>query len=197
MNKIGLVLGGGGVRGAYQVGAVKALYELGFRCEVVTGTSVGALNAFLIAQDDINLLEEVWKKVHFEHIMDYKHKTRKKGLETMIMAPLKGGFSLQPLENLIKEHVIEEKVRNSDIDVGIVITENFMKYRPYTLDQIPKNEIHHYLLASCSAWPFLKKRTIDGKTYYDGFFSDNLPIKLAQDMGAEKIIAIDLVKGFW
>jgi NTE family protein len=196
VDKVGLVLGGGGVRGAYQVGAIKALYEIGFKCDIVTGTSVGALNALLVAQEDISVLEKVWYSVDFENVMDYKHKLKNKSLETFLMAPLKGGFSLSPLGELVEKHIDEEKVRNSNIKLGIVITENLKKYSPYTIDDIPKGKLNEYLLASCSAWPFLKKRKIDGKVAFDGYFTDNLPIKLAQDMGAKKIIAFDLVKGF-
>jgi predicted acylesterase/phospholipase RssA len=105
VNKVGLVLGGGGVRGAYQVGAIKALYELGFKCDIVTGTSVGALNALLVAQENIDLLEEVWNNVDFESVMDYKHKLKNKSLETFVMAPLKGGFSLSPLGELVKKYI--------------------------------------------------------------------------------------------
>lgn len=196
MKKVGLVLGGGGVRGAYQVGAIKALYELGFKCDVVTGTSVGALNALLVAQGNIDLLEEVWNNVDFENVMDYKHKLKNRSLETFVMAPLKGGFSLSPLGELVQKYIDEDVARNSKIKLGIVITENLKKYSPHRIEDIEKGRLCEYLLASCSAWPFLKKRKIDGKVAYDGYFSDNLPIKLAQDMGAEKIIAFDLVKGF-
>lgn len=44
----GLVLDGGGARGAYQIGAWKALREAGVKIEAVAGTSVGALNGALI-----------------------------------------------------------------------------------------------------------------------------------------------------
>lgn len=39
--KTGLVLGGGGSRGAYEIGVWQALRELGIGIDVVTGTSVG------------------------------------------------------------------------------------------------------------------------------------------------------------
>ncbi|HZK10065.1 MAG TPA: patatin-like phospholipase family protein, partial [Clostridia bacterium] len=44
VKKIGIVLEGGGVRGAYQAGALKALYENKIKPDVITGTSIGALN---------------------------------------------------------------------------------------------------------------------------------------------------------
>ena len=50
--KKGLVLAGGGSRGAYQIGVWQALRELDFQIQAVAGTSVGALNAAMVAQED-------------------------------------------------------------------------------------------------------------------------------------------------
>jgi predicted acylesterase/phospholipase RssA len=64
--RIGLVLCGGGFKGAYQIGAWKALRELGVtRLSAIAGTSVGALNAVLIANGDSAAAEEVWVKTAF------------------------------------------------------------------------------------------------------------------------------------
>src|SRR6266404_2794406 len=61
--RIGLVLGGGGAKGAYQVGVYKALCEAGidasaFGC--IAGTSVGALNALLFAVKNVEDAEKMW-----------------------------------------------------------------------------------------------------------------------------------------
>lgn len=60
--KIGVVLAGGGAKGAYQVGAWKALEEYGVtkNVSVISGTSVGALNAALFACTDIETQEGIW-----------------------------------------------------------------------------------------------------------------------------------------
>ena len=49
-----LVLSGGGSRGAYEIGAWQALEELGVKFDGVYGTSIGAMNAALVAQGDLN-----------------------------------------------------------------------------------------------------------------------------------------------
>ena len=49
----GLVLEGGGTKGAYQIGAYKALRDLGIEFQGVAGTSIGALNGAYIIQNDI------------------------------------------------------------------------------------------------------------------------------------------------
>ena len=54
----GIVLEGGGARGAYQIGVWKALREAGMKIKGVAGTSVGALNGALICMDDLGKAEE-------------------------------------------------------------------------------------------------------------------------------------------
>lgn len=193
--KNALVLGGGGSRGAYQIGAIIALNELGYKFHVVTGTSVGALNASLLAVNKLNLLKEIWEKIDYNTIIEHKYKFKNRTLETLIKAPLKGGFSVAPLEELLQKHLNVEELKKSEIKIGIVYTRPFKKYASVKLQEIDENKIIDYIVTSCSAYPFLKKRKIEGKKCYDGYFSDNVPVKLAKEMGANKIIAIDIMKG--
>ena len=60
--KLGLVLAGGGGKGAYQIGVWKYLKEIGLtdKIEVISGTSVGGLNAALMATDDYESAERIW-----------------------------------------------------------------------------------------------------------------------------------------
>lgn len=60
--KIGLAFEGGGGKGAYQIGVWKALYERGLDKYIaaVSGTSIGAMNAFLFACGDYELSEQIW-----------------------------------------------------------------------------------------------------------------------------------------
>ena len=72
--KIGIVFEGGGGKGAYQIGAWKAIRELGIEKYVtcVSGTSVGALNAALFYKGDIHLAEEVWTSIDDDDIIHIK-----------------------------------------------------------------------------------------------------------------------------
>jgi predicted acylesterase/phospholipase RssA len=68
--KIGLVLCGGGAKGAYQVGCWKALKEVGMdKFAVVSGTSVGALNGPLIATGDYQRAVKIWMELTEGHIL--------------------------------------------------------------------------------------------------------------------------------
>jgi NTE family protein len=62
-----LVLQGGGALGAYQVGAYQALEEMGYLPDWVAGTSIGAINAAVIAGNEpgnrLNKLEELWNEI--------------------------------------------------------------------------------------------------------------------------------------
>ena len=69
-----LVLGGGGSRGAYQFGAIKALKELGYEYEIITGASVGALNALFLGHDKYDLLEKMWHTINFEMVINHNYK---------------------------------------------------------------------------------------------------------------------------
>lgn len=68
MAKLGLVLSGGGAKGAYHVGVIKALQELGIQIDMLSGASIGALNgAVLLSAKDQSLglvhLEKLWDKL--------------------------------------------------------------------------------------------------------------------------------------
>ena len=73
--KIGLVLAGGGARGAYEIGVWKALRELGIDqyIKVVSGSSIGALNSMLFVQGDIDFAEKLWKSITKEQILHTNH----------------------------------------------------------------------------------------------------------------------------
>jgi predicted acylesterase/phospholipase RssA len=65
-----LVLSGGGGKGAYEVGCIRALYRCGVRnFSAIAGTSVGALNASLIAQRDIRTLVRIWRNIRYQDVM--------------------------------------------------------------------------------------------------------------------------------
>ena len=66
----GLVLEGGGAKGAYQIGAWKALKEAGVKINAVAGTSVGALNGALICMDELEMAQQMWSNLTYSQVMD-------------------------------------------------------------------------------------------------------------------------------
>ena len=61
--KVGFVFSGGGAKGAVQVGMVRRVWDKGIRPDIVTGNSVGAINAFFAAQGKIDQMEAFWKSI--------------------------------------------------------------------------------------------------------------------------------------
>lgn len=79
MAKLGLVLSGGGAKGAYHVGVIKALQELGIQIDILSGASIGALNgAVLLSAKDQVLglahLEKLWDKLPEVQPIQFKGK---------------------------------------------------------------------------------------------------------------------------
>ena len=106
----GLVFDGGGARGAYQIGAWKALVEAGVKINAVAGTSVGALNGALVCMGDVEKAEDIWSKMTFSTVMDvddewmerlfHKQTTIKEFLNEGWKRLKDGGIDITPLRNL-------------------------------------------------------------------------------------------------
>ena len=74
----GLVLEGGGARGAYQIGVWKALLEFGVKIKGIAGVSVGALNGALFCMGDYLKAEELWSCITYSNIMNVNEKQIRK-----------------------------------------------------------------------------------------------------------------------
>ena len=67
--RIGLCLCGGGAKGAYQAGVIKALYDRSINFNAISGTSIGAVNGYFIFTNNVEKLEEMWTDID----ADIKH----------------------------------------------------------------------------------------------------------------------------
>lgn len=199
--KRAIVLSGGGGKGAYQIGVWKALRKLHIKYDIVTGTSVGALNGAFMVQKDYKNALKVWKNMSFKSVYNKDIKedlSTKEGKKELVSMYAKGividkGMDVENLENLLLKYLDENKVRKSKIDYGL-ITFNLttLKAMTYVKKDIPKGKLKDYMMASATCYPVFKKKEIDKNIYIDGGVYDNLPINLAISMGANQIIAIDL-----
>ena len=200
----GLVLEGGGAKGAYQIGAWKALREEGVKIKGISGVSVGALNGALICMDDFERAEEIWKNIEYSHVMAVSNDTIKAlkrkdfkalNLQELISSGLKivkdGGFDITPLKNLITQVVgDEEKIKNSEREL-FVVTYSVSDRKELAVD-IRSGEtgsIKDMLLASAYFMVF-KNEKLGGKRYVDGGGFNNVPINVLIDRGYEDIIVI-------
>ncbi len=201
----GLILEGGGSKGSYQIGAYKALKEMGIHFDGIAGTSVGALNGALIAQDEYERAHEIWSNITpqnviniedemFEKIKDLDINVKNFNMIIKILSKTLNnkGLDISPLREMLIQHIDENKIRNSKKDFGIVtLSINALKPQKLFLDDIPQNMLVDYLIAS-SSLPIFKLEKINGKLYLDGGFYDNLPIGLLKDKEYDELVVIRL-----
>ncbi len=201
--KRAIVLSGGGSRGAYEMGAWRTLNKLGIKYQLVTGTSIGAINAALMAQGDIDLADRLWRTITLENVMEgglnldfdlERYMSHGPELVAFLKRYARNrGADITPLIELIRENINEDKVRASPIDMGLV-TVRFPTLGPVEamLRDIPEGRLSDYLLASAACFPAFPVYRMDGDGFIDGGYYDNMPIPMALREGAEEIVAIDL-----
>ncbi len=200
---LGLTLEGGGAKGAFHLGAVKALTEEGYAFDGITGTSIGALNGALLAQGDFHKAYELWESMDNSLIFDIedtymqKFRDKKVDLQTLSYFSIKlkdileqKGLDTSRIRELLKRVVDEEKLRSSPIDFGLV-TVSISDLKPLELykEDIPEGKMVDYLMASAN-FPAFKIEPLDGKYYVDGGFYDNCPVNLLIRKGYDKIFAV-------
>jgi NTE family protein len=203
--KFGLVLEGGGAKGSYEIGACKALEDMGIEISAVTGTSVGALNGVMVAQHEVEKAYKLWHDIHPSQVMKIDEE-RLKQLINLEIKPgdmsyylkmiseiiTERGIDVTPLKELIKEYVNEEKLRKSDIAFGMV-TVSFTDRKALELfvEDIPKGQVADYLFASAN-YPLFRSAKIDEKIYLDGGIYDNLPIRMLVERGYRSLITVQV-----
>ena len=181
--KTALVLGGGGSRGAYEIGVWQALRELGIPIDIVTGTSVGAINGALIAQGAFDLAVSLWKEIETPMVFDVEIKD--------ILS--NSGIGNSKLKALLRKYIDENAIRRSSVEYGLVTAElPAMAPKFLMKEQIPEGMLVDYVLASSTLFPAMKGYEINSLRYVDGGFTDNMPVGLALDHGATHVVAVDL-----
>jgi len=218
MSGIGLVLGGGGAKGVYQIGAWKALCEFGYNnyIDIYSGSSIGAINSFLIQTMDWKETANIWlnynlSKVFFTDGVDLDSlvKTirmilfgKKVQFDSLFTRDgFVNLFDTIGLENLegttldtyvtvanVTEIPEEERVLKTAMDWYKGRKSGFTQY--IHIKKPEANFIKDILLAT-SAIPIIYPPEKIGDQYYvDGAINDALPIYPLKKRGVNKIIAI-------
>lgn len=209
--KVGLVLSGGGGKGAYELGVWKALVQLKLDkyIEVISGTSIGAFNAALFAQGDMDNAQALWDEVTMEKLVPMtKMDLLKKGVALAI-----GVKSI----NFIKKHM-SDKLENGDfpkdgayevvnkfIDINKVKESGKICYAACT--ELPDCKVKYFkindydeevgreiIMASASLPLIYDSSEVEGKKYLDGGIVDNTPIQPVYGEGCDIIIVVHLSK---
>lgn len=198
--KKAVVLSGGGARGAYQIGVWHALRKLKYRYDIVTGTSVGALNGVFLVQKDFSQAVSFWKNISTKEIFSEevadKDETLEEKKELLLQYFKKathGGFNVSELEKNIEKLLNVKKFFDSPVDYGLV-TYNLTTLTPLeiTKKELTKETLKDYLIASATCFPAFNIKKINNEDFIDGGYYDNMPVNLAIKLGAKEVVAVDL-----
>ncbi|MDO5558443.1 MAG: patatin-like phospholipase family protein [Oscillospiraceae bacterium] len=206
MNRTGLVFEGGGGKGAYHIGVWKALRESGYdkNISVVSGTSVGALNALLFANGDYETAEKIWLNISPDSILKMNAANLLSLGVFLRYNPLilyqvivryfgRGVFTSDGIKKIIDENIDLLYVSRRDMKIfagAYNISKAKMEY--LTITGRTPEYIEKAVLAS-SALPFVfGPQKLEGSTYIDGGVKDNIPVKPVYDSGVRNIIVCRL-----
>lgn len=188
--KIGLVLGGGGAKGAYQIGVLKALkeYKLLKHIDCISATSIGALNSMKVLDKDIDGAIDIWTNVSKDIAMSKS--------SWMSKLKTKSIFSRDGFKQLANEKIDFEKVSKSKIECYIVATPISKKVKDapteFLVNGKQKEDILNYLLASSALPVVFEPVVINGIKYMDGFGVSNTPVETLKNKGCNIIFVIPL-----
>lgn len=201
MRSYGLVLAGGGAKGAYQIGAWKALSEMGVTFNAIAGTSIGSINGALIAAGDYEKARQLWLNISIdkglrinEELPDPENLFSKKNWGTLFKEVIKnGGLDASPAADFISQYVDEKKVRESGIPLFAVTVQMTQGVTPreICIDEIPEGELTDYLMASSNI-PLAVGIGPEGEKFLDGGVYDNIPLMTLKKRGFNKIIILDI-----
>ncbi len=196
-NRIGLALGGGGARGSYQIGILKALEEANILQDIhhISGTSIGSINTLM-----------VMAKVSYERMIGIWEKITNSDIYGLGPARFKsdrlGVFSLQDAFNVLKREVSLSEIRESKIQ-GYATSAKI--HKDSLIDQVlihrMEKEVFHLndfkdphkaVLASASIPLLFGSTSIGDDHYVDGGAVDNCPVQPLLDHECDIILAVPI-----
>jgi len=209
--RIGLVLSGGGARGAAHVGVIRMLEEMQIPIDAIAGTSMGAVVGGLYAAglngDEIERVfrELDWQEMIRDRAPRRDRAYRRKQDDRNILA--KGALGVNtsagvvlPL-GLVQGHKITQVLRDSTVRVADVQDFDRLptRFRALATDLetgepvvMGQGDLVTVMRASMSAPGVLAPVEMNGRLLVDGGLVDNLPVELAQSMGVDRLIVVDV-----
>lgn len=199
----GLVLEGGGARGAYEIGAIKAFLENGYVFDGAVGTSIGSINAAMVVQNDFERAVRLWEEITPGSLFpdeakligligdkDIEPHELQGAIKNLGEIIKQGGIDTGSIRKLLEGCVDEEKIRGSSMDFGLV-TYSVSDGKRLSLfkEEMPQGTLVDYLLAS-SMLPVFKKEKIGGKLFADGGYVDVCPYNMLLEKGYSDLVII-------
>ena len=174
--KLGLALGGGAALGAAHVGVLKALKEKELKPSYLSGTSIGAfVAAHLAFGTAIERLEEIALELDWFDISAFK-------LSKM------GMLSNKKLGEMILDELGSQNIEDAEIPLCVIATDISSGNKV----EIKEGPLHKAVMASSCLPGVFAPVEWDDLLLVDGFLCENVPVSPLKDMGAKKIIGVDL-----
>ena len=208
--RIGLALSGGGARGAAHVGVIKVLKEMNIPIDYIAGTSMGAIIGGLYAVGlGVEELTAVLRDIDWKEALQdstsredksYHRKREDRGFLIKAKAGLKGGKIKFP-KGLLQGQKLNLILKDLTMQVANIDDFNHLRipFRAVATDLgtgeavvIGGGNLATALRASMSIPGALQPVEIDGKLLVDGGVSNNLPIDVVREMGADVVIAVSI-----
>ena len=180
--KKAIALGGGGAKGYAHLGILKALKELDIEFDIVTGTSIGSFVGAVYAGGGIEKLEEITSKIRLSEL-------------PKILSPAfsrHGLLSGNYINQLLKKVIAQEKIEELPLKYAAVCVDinrgEVVEFTKGNLDMAIRSSI---------AIPGLFTPIIDGDRFLvDGGVMEPVPVRSARNLGADVVIAVDLITNF-
>jgi NTE family protein len=208
--KIGLVLGGGGAKGAAEVGVLKVIEKAGIPIDYVAGTSIGSIvgglyaAGYTAAELDTMFCQQEWLSLLTDrrNDLDSEPYKVKDGVTYIFGFPVLGslqnddigGFGMmrgEKIEQMI-DSMAHLKGKSEMSNLRIPFRCVAVDFRSAQEVVISKGKLSKAIRASMAIPGVFKPVNLDGKNLVDGGMMNNLPTDVVKEMGADIIIAIDL-----
>jgi NTE family protein len=175
---VGLALGGGAVLGAVHIGVLKALEESKYNVRWISGTSIGAFVAALYAFDhNASEIEEIASELSWFDI-------------SKIAISKMGILSNSKLGDVLADIIGEKLFEDASIPLAIVASD-IVKGEKIVID---KGDVTKAVMASTCIPGIFSPIEFNERLLVDGGIIENIPISPLKEMGAEKIISVDLTQ---
>ncbi|MFN3529862.1 MAG: patatin-like phospholipase family protein [Bacteroidia bacterium] len=155
----GLVLSGGAAKGYAHLGALAALYEAGYRFNIISGTSVGAIIGALLADGHTPAeIKNIFDEEKNFNLVKFKWSSP-------------GLLSSAGLKKALKKHLRAQSFEELNLPLWVAATDFSMGKVRY----INKGELILPILASCAIPMLFEPIRYDKRLFVDGGLTDNLP----------------------
>lgn len=181
-----LILSGGGARGAFQAGVMKYLDEMGWKPDLVCGTSVGTVNAAAYGIGmPVDRLIQLWRVYHRKTVFTVTPSTLMRSLGSRVR--FTAISDSRKMKRLFIDNIDIAALQRSKTDIFISALNMWTGQVTFFGQRVLSVE---HLMAACAIPGFFPWQMIDGRPYWDAGLMVNTPIHPALRRGAKEIIVV-------